>query len=115
MSDLRKTLEKIIAFKCDLEEHQPNLPDHFWETIGECISELNEQDGPEKELAADAYSRIKEKRQGEHPMGTIGYIYEEFDGTYQMGMLTVLWRDDVKNIKRMEELTTRPGFVEFSI
>ena len=39
---LENTLINLKDFKQELEEYIINLPSHFWQTIGECINDIEQ-------------------------------------------------------------------------
>ena len=68
----------------------------------------------------DRKSNIKEiyfkiKGECELPLAQLGYTYVDFDKVIQIGRtLCVDFNEDEKNIKQMEELSTRAGFMFFN-
>jgi hypothetical protein len=60
----------------------------------------------------EIYLKIKEK--SELPTALLSYVYKDFDNVIHIGRtLTVDFKEDEKNIRQMEELATRPGFMFF--
>ena len=58
---------------------------------------------------------FKIKGECELPVAQIGYTYVDFDKVIQIGRtLWVDFKEDEKNIKQMEELSTRVGFMFFN-
>ena len=57
----------------------------------------------------------KIKAECELPVAMIGYTYKDFDNVIQIGStIWVIFSEDEKNIEKMLELTTRPGFMFFN-
>ena len=55
------------------------------------------------------------KSECELPRARLQYTYKDFDLVIQVGgNICVDFREDEKNIKTMEELSTRPGFMFFN-
>jgi len=64
----------------------------------------------------EVYYQIKNDRPKDSlSVAMLTYTYEDFDRVIQVGRsICVDWSEDVENIKKMEDIASRPGFMFFN-
>jgi len=66
-------------------------------------------------IMKDVYYQIKSEYKGDMSVARLQYTYQDFDLVIQVGSnICIDWTDDDKNIKTMQEISERAGYMFFN-